>query len=92
MPDYIDREKYCKEQCLCNGKECTYWKCPIMNAPKADVEPVKYAHWLYTDAYPHRVYCSACHREFLPNMEWIGRYNIPTNRCPSCGAHMLDRE
>lgn len=38
MPDYIDREKYCKEQCLCNGKECTYWKCPIMNAPKADVE------------------------------------------------------
>lgn len=38
MPDYIDREKYCKEQCLCNGKKCTYWKCPIMNAPKADVE------------------------------------------------------
>lgn len=47
MPDYIDREKYCKEQCLCNGKECTYWKCPIMNAPKADVEPVKHAHWEY---------------------------------------------
>ena len=52
-------------------------------------EPV-HARWEYTDAYPHWVCCPNCKRRFLPNKEWIGLYNIPTNYCPNCGAKMVE--
>lgn len=58
----------------------------------SDVAPVIHARWHYTGAYPHRVYCPNCNREFLPNMEWIGIYDIPTNYCPCCGAKMDESE
>ena len=58
----------------------------------SDVAPTIYARWHYTDAYPHGVYCSNCNRKFLPNMEWIVIYNIPTNYCPCCGAKMDESE
>lgn len=58
----------------------------------ADVAPVIHARWHYTGTYPHRVYCPNCNREFLPNMEWIGIYDIPTNYCPCCGAKMDESE
>lgn len=60
--------------------------------PSADVAPVVHARWRYTDAYPHQVWCPNCNRKFLPNMEWIGIYNIPTNYCPCCGAIMDESE
>lgn len=64
----------------------------IEEIPPADVVPVIHARWRYTDAYPHQVYCSNCNKKFLPNMEWIGIYNIPTNYCPCCGAKMDESE
>lgn len=60
--------------------------------PSADVAPVIHARWHYTGTYPHGVYCSNCNRMFLPNMEWIGIYDIPTNYCPCCGAKMDESE
>lgn len=64
----------------------------IEDIPPADVAPVIHARWHYTGAYPHRVYCPNCNREFLPNMEWIGIYDIPTNYCSCCGAKMDESE
>lgn len=60
--------------------------------PGADVAEVKHGHWQYTDALPHWVCCSECHKKFLPNMDWIGRYDIPTNYCPHCGAKMDEED
>lgn len=68
------------------AKDKPEW-CPLKTSP-ADVAPVIHARWHYTGAYPHRVYCPNCNREFLPNMEWIGIYDIPTNYCSCCGAKM----
>ena len=64
----------------------------IRRKAPADVAPVVHARWHYTDAYPHWVWCPNCNRKFLPNMEWIGIYNIPTNYCPCCGAKMDESE
>lgn len=52
-----------------------------------EVEP-KHGFWRTTDTYPHGMWCSECNKKFIPNMEWIGIYDIPTNYCPNCGAKM----
>ena len=38
--EYIDRGLYCETICRCNGTACDKSKCPIWNAPVADVAPV----------------------------------------------------
>ena len=38
--EYIDRGLYCETICRCNGTACDKSKCPIWNAPAADVAPV----------------------------------------------------
>lgn len=45
-------------------------------------------HWVETDAYPHRVYCSNCYKTYLRNKEWIDELGVPMNFCPNCGANM----
>jgi hypothetical protein len=60
----------------------------IMCSPAADVVEVRHGEWRTTNAYPHWLWCSECHKKFIPNIEWIGRYDIPTNYCPNCGARM----
>jgi hypothetical protein len=56
--------------------------------PTADVKPVVHGKWRRIDAYPHRLYCSACFRSYLPNDEILQMYRIPMNYCPNCGAKM----
>lgn len=50
-----------------------------------------HSHWKCTDAYPHWCYCANCYKKFVPNVEWIELYNIPTKYCPNCGA-IMDEE
>lgn len=64
-------------------------------AEKADVVKVRHGKWLRTDAYPHRVYCSVCHKTYVTNEEVIrGRsweypaYCTEAEWCPHCGAKM----
>ena len=64
-------------------------------AEEADVTKVKHGKWLRTDAYPHRVYCSVCHKTYVTNEEVIrGRsweypaYCTEAEYCPHCGAKM----
>ena len=63
---------------------------------KEDYEKVKHGKWLTTDAYPHRVYCSLCFKNYVTNEEIIlERAKEPhpifcteAEYCPHCGAKM----
>ena len=46
--------------------------------------------WMFTDAAPHRVYCSECYKTFIPNKEWYAwaEHIVPRKYCPNCGAQM----
>lgn len=50
------------------------------------------AQWFQTNAFPHGVYCSACHKMIVPNKEYIEKLNMPMNYCPNCGAYMKETE
>lgn len=51
-------------------------------------DAVKHGRWEITDAYPHWMCCSVCHKAVVRNIEVIERYEIPTSFCPNCGAKM----
>lgn len=57
-----------------------------------EVEEVdrKNGKWMQTDALPHHVYCSVCHKTYIPNSEWRIWENgeLPRDFCPNCGADM----
>lgn len=93
MPEYIDKEKYCAEVCKCNEEKCDKSKCPIWNAPAADVAPVVHGKWIEVTRsvycgmnkqgnpiYRDRnvYYCSKCSRKTV----------IKEKCCPNCGAKM----
>lgn len=45
--------------------------------------------WLITDAYPHNVYCSECHKMFAQTHWAVWEDgSLPRNFCPNCGAEM----
>ena len=48
--EYID----CENVCRCNGSECDKLKCPIWNAPAADVAPVVHGKWIPTTKHKWR--------------------------------------
>ena len=95
MPEYIDREDYCKNLCHCHNEYCDKESCPIWKAPAADVAPVIHSYW---ETYS----CS----QFMGTDEWgepkwrDGRFYIchnykcrrktvvKSNFCPNCGARM----
>ena len=46
-------------------------------------------HWHITDAYPHNVYCSECHKRFAQTHWAVWEDgSLPRNFCPDCGAKM----
>lgn len=55
------------------------------------IDPVKHGHWIRTEAYPHRVYCSKCYVTFIRNDEFLRLSDIPHNYCANCGA-LMDEE
>lgn len=45
--------------------------------------------WQITDAYPHNVYCSECHKKFAQTHWAVWEDgSLPRNFCPHCGAKM----
>lgn len=55
----------------------------------SDVVERKRGKWQITDAYPHNVYCSECHKKFAQT-HWAvwGDGSLPRNFCSNCGADM----
>lgn len=86
MPEYIDREKYCAEVCRCNKEKCDKSKCPVWNAPAADVAPVVHGKWkLCYEDYRRQIEgdeCTACGFQHYGTA--INHYRY----CPACGAKM----
>ena len=59
----------------------------IKNIPTADVEEIKYGHWVTVELKngATEIYCSNCHWGCLYDEE--GKY-VKTPCCPHCGAEM----
>ena len=85
--EYIDREAYCDNICMCNLKYCDKNRCPIWKAPVADVVEVKRGEWILLDECANEgVYCSVCQKKVYKinyaNQKMYSKY------CPNCGARM----
>lgn len=83
MPEYIDKEKYCAEVCKCNEEKCDKSKCPIWNAPAADVAPVIHGKWKCLNS-TQKHFCSECGMDF----DLYACFRKLYNYCPNCGAKM----
>ena len=73
-----------------DGKECTriHWLIGILsNAPT--IKPKRNTgHWEITEAYPHNVYCSNCHRIFAQTHWTVWEDgSLSRNFCPNCGSY-----
>ena len=53
------------------------------------IEPErKKGKWQITDAYPHNVYCSECHKRFAQTHWAVWEDgSLPRNFCPNCGSY-----
>jgi len=61
----------------------------IEAAPTIETEPVKRGKWEITEAYPHNVYCSVCHKRFAQTHWAVWEDgSLPRAYCPNCGAKM----
>ena len=93
MPEYIDKEKYCAEVCKCNEEKCDKSKCPVWNAPAADVAPVVHGRWLNFYGDFTCAECSKCGAIYdvdnvKPSGELFGEFEKEYKFCPNCGAKM----
>ena len=61
----------------------------IDQQPTANVRENVMGKWQITDAYPHNVYCSECHKRFAQTHWSVWEDgSLPRNFCPNCGADM----
>lgn len=61
----------------------------IDRVPTANVRENRTGEWQITDAYPHNVYCSVCHRKFAQTHWTVWEDgSLPRDFCPNCGADM----
>lgn len=94
---YIEREKigltdFEIAMCNCDYKEAfKMLNEKIDSIPATDVRPVVRGKWKITDAYPHNVYCSECHKKFAQTHWTVWEDgSLPRNFCPNCGADMRE--
>ena len=53
------------------------------------IKPRPRGEWQITDAYPHNVHCSVCHKRFAQTHWAVWEDGtLPRNFCPNCGADM----
>ena len=91
MAEYIKREaaKAAVCQTILHDGIRDALKCNIDDVPAADVVPVRHGRWQITDAYPHNVYCSECHKRFAQTHWAVWEDgSLPRAFCPNCGAKM----
>jgi hypothetical protein len=91
MPKYINADALTAELNDMDGMIYRDLADILAAVPSADVAPVRRGRWEITDAYPHWMCCSVCHKAVVRNIEVIERYEIPTSFCPNCGALMEDK-
>lgn len=61
----------------------------MMPTQPFDAVPVRHGYWQITDAYPHNVHCSVCHKRFAQTHWGVWEDgSLPRNYCPNCGARM----
>ena len=61
----------------------------VDSQPTVDAVPVRHGYWQITDAYPHNVHCSVCHKRFAQTHWGVWEDgSLPRNYCPNCGARM----
>lgn len=95
MSRYIDADKIEYEDMLRPRGNGNYEECQIAyrdqidDIPTADVRENVKGEWQITDAYPHNVYCSNCHKKFAQTHWAVWEDgSLPRNYCPNCGADM----
>lgn len=82
MAEYIDRESYCAEHCLCNKNCCDKGSCTLFAISAADVAPVVHGEWLdRKGGFFDFAACSNCKEEYPLGGDTL-------NYCPNCGAKM----
>ena len=87
MPEYIDREDYCKNLCHCNNEYCDKESCPIWKAPAADVAPVVHGRWIGIPLCgSDDCECSECGNWCNIHVNLCGE--AIQKYCPYCGAKM----
>lgn len=106
IEEFIDQYKFIDtDQIYTNGSELIQvfrvmqW---VEHERALDAVPIRHGHWIRTEAYPHRVVCSECHRTYVRNENIIeGRYKgdeiVPiycteAEYCPHCGSLMDEVE
>lgn len=98
MSDYIDRQAAIDEVVAWmkdrlnnkkNGKPLTEI---LRDLPSAQPEQ-KHGKWQITDAYPHNIYCSVCHKKFAQTHWAVWEDgSLPRAYCPNCGAKMEEED
>ena len=92
MTDYISREAAIEETRKPRLTDAELRR-RLAELPAADVAPVVHGRWEITDAYPHNVHCSVCHKRFAQtHWEVWEDGSLPRNYCPNCGARMMETE
>ena len=62
----------------------------VCDAPTIEPER-KSGKWQITEAYPHNVYCSECHKRYAQtHWEVWDDGSLPRKYCPNCGADMRE--
>lgn len=89
MTRYIDADALKKHYAWWEDDRQKLFDSIVDQQPTVDAVPVRHGYWQITDAYPHNVHCSVCHKRFAQTHWGVWEDgSLPRNYCPNCGARM----